>query len=199
MWEQNWVWLLYCFHFERNYDVLKSKSPCILLNKIINFNKNETESKMENPTHSLERQTLCFDSYKNRKLKVKLWWIGALEIKKGIFCIVYFVRRGCFFEDICFISLYSILNTLYTYFYIKKTLLHILHILLLLVFKSSKAFSVSRNSHQRCSIKIGVVRNFAKFTGKHRVSFSIKLQASGLQLYTKRLCHRCFLQILRHL
>ena len=35
------------FNFERNYDVLKSKSSCILLNKNINFNKNETESKMK--------------------------------------------------------------------------------------------------------------------------------------------------------
>ena len=29
----------YYFNFERSYDVLKSKSPCILLNKNINFNK----------------------------------------------------------------------------------------------------------------------------------------------------------------
>ena len=40
------------FNFESNYDVLKSKYPCILLNKDINFNKNETEMKMENLTHS---------------------------------------------------------------------------------------------------------------------------------------------------
>ena len=45
------MWLFYYFHFESNY-VLKSKSPCILLNKNINFNKNETELKMENPTNS---------------------------------------------------------------------------------------------------------------------------------------------------
>ena len=32
-----------------NYDVLKSKSPCILLNENINLNKNETESEIENP------------------------------------------------------------------------------------------------------------------------------------------------------
>ena len=44
------MWLFYYFNFERNYNVLKSKSPCFLL-KNINFNKNETESKMENPTH----------------------------------------------------------------------------------------------------------------------------------------------------
>ena len=37
------------FYFERNYEVLKLKSPCFLLNKNIMFNKNETESKMENP------------------------------------------------------------------------------------------------------------------------------------------------------
>ena len=40
------MWLFYYFYFERNYDVLKSKSPCFSLNKnIIKFNKNETESK----------------------------------------------------------------------------------------------------------------------------------------------------------
>ena len=30
----------------------------------------------------------------------------------------------------------------------------------------------SRSSHQRCSIKKGVLRNFTKFTGKHRVRVS---------------------------
>ena len=51
----------------------KSKRPCILLNKNINFNKNETESKIKNPAHTvLKRRALCFSSYKNRTLKVKL-------------------------------------------------------------------------------------------------------------------------------
>ena len=35
--------------YEKNYGVLKLKSPCILLNKNTYFNKNETESKIENP------------------------------------------------------------------------------------------------------------------------------------------------------
>ena len=52
MWEQNCVWLFCYFNFERNYDILKSKSPWFLLNKDLDFNKNETESKMENPTNS---------------------------------------------------------------------------------------------------------------------------------------------------
>ena len=64
--------IFYYFNIERNYDVLKSKSSCILLNKNINFNKIETESKIENPTHSLKETNLSFVSYKNRKFKVKL-------------------------------------------------------------------------------------------------------------------------------
>ena len=36
-----------------------SKSPCILFNKNINFNKNETESKMKNPTHSFTEGNLA--------------------------------------------------------------------------------------------------------------------------------------------
>ena len=43
IWEQNCLWLFCFFHFERNYNVLKSNSPCFLLSKNINFNKNETE------------------------------------------------------------------------------------------------------------------------------------------------------------
>ena len=41
-----------------DYDVLKSKSPCILLNKNMNFNQNETESKTENPTHNFRETNL---------------------------------------------------------------------------------------------------------------------------------------------
>ena len=52
------MWLFCYFSFERNNDVLKSKSPCILLNKNINFDKNETELKMENPTNILRVMNL---------------------------------------------------------------------------------------------------------------------------------------------
>ena len=54
------MWLFYDINFEKNYDVLKSKSPHILFNKSINFNKNETESKMENPTHSFRETNSMF-------------------------------------------------------------------------------------------------------------------------------------------
>ena len=42
----------------------------------------------------------------------------------------------------------------------------------------------NRRSHRRCSIKKDVIRNFAKFTGKH-----LKRPATLLK---KRLWHRCF-------
>ena len=99
---------------------------CFLLNKDINFNKIETESKMENPT-ILERQSLCFSSYKNRKLKLKLWWVGARKRKKKeFFCTVYFVRRKLF-NHMCFISMYSVywihFQNRHTFIY-QRTLLH---------------------------------------------------------------------------
>ena len=58
LWEQSCVWLFYFFNFERNYDVLNSKSAYILLNKNVNFNKNEMESKMKNPTHNFRETNL---------------------------------------------------------------------------------------------------------------------------------------------
>ena len=50
--------LTHYFNFERNYEVLKSKSPSILLNKNINLNKSEMESKMENPRQSFRETNL---------------------------------------------------------------------------------------------------------------------------------------------
>ena len=110
------MWLFYYCNFEGNYDVLKSKVLCILLNKNIKFRENKAKSKMENPTHSFrERGTLCFSTYKNCKLKVKLRWVGARERKKR----GHFLYRLFSPKDNFFISMYSVLNALseYTYFY----------------------------------------------------------------------------------
>ena len=52
------MWFFYYFNYERNYEVLNSESPCILLNKNVNFNKNKTQSEMENPTHSFREKNL---------------------------------------------------------------------------------------------------------------------------------------------
>ena len=56
--EQNCVWLFYYFYFERNYDILKSRKACFLLNKNMNFNKNDADAKIENSTHSFKEMNL---------------------------------------------------------------------------------------------------------------------------------------------
>ena len=65
-----------------NYDILKSNSPCILLNKNINFNPNETESKMENPTHTVREMNLALQLvYKSREFT--LFRIGFFGVAHG--------------------------------------------------------------------------------------------------------------------
>ena len=48
--------------------------------------------------------------------------------------------------------------------------------------------AICRSSHRRWSVRKGVLRNFAKFTGKHLCQsfFFNKIAGSGLQLYQKR-------------
>ena len=67
--KQNCVWFLYYSYFERNFYILKSESLCSLLNKNMNFNKNETESKLENPTH------------RSREINLVLQLVLKLQIK----------------------------------------------------------------------------------------------------------------------
>ena len=115
--------------FVLNYDVFKSKSPCFLLNKNINF-INETESKMENPTH-IDWWIFPFSSYRNRRLKIKLWWVWVRKRKKSAFFVDYFVQRKFFF-NICVLSeciVYWInIQNRYTFTY-QKILLHTLLLL----------------------------------------------------------------------
>ena len=51
------------------------------------------------------------------------------------------------------------------------------------------------SSHQKCSVKKGVLKNFAKFTGKHRSQSLFLNKVAGstpATLLKKRLWHRCF-------
>ena len=109
----------------------------------LNGIENKTESKMKNPTHTvLERRTLCFSSYKNRKLKGKLWWVGAREKKRGHFLYRLFCPEEIFF-NICILSncmVYWIYFQNIHTFTCQKILFHT-HFCLFL--KSPKAFSVS--------------------------------------------------------
>ena len=135
------MWLFYYFNFERNYDVLKSKSPCILLNKNINLNKNEAESKMENPTHSFRETSLVLQLIRESQIKSKSVMSWSLRKKKGghflyhLLCPNEFVLNICvlFLSIVYWISFHNICT--FTY---QKTVLHT-------VLKLLKAFSVSLN------------------------------------------------------
>ena len=127
--EQNCVWLFFYFNFERNYYLLKLKSPCILLSKNINFNKNKME--LREMRHGFREMNLKVQLTSESQTESKT---DELELAtEKFFCTVYFVWRT-FFKHLCFISMYSILNTLseYTYFSISK---NITSYTFLLVFK----------------------------------------------------------------
>ena len=98
----------------------------------------------------LHRQTLCFSSYKNRKLKAKLFWAGARERKKRAF-FVPFILSGRFFSA----SAFCVLNTLseYTYFCISK---NITSYTFLLVFKIVEGLYLKMKS----SIQLNKTSNF---------------------------------------
>ena len=52
-----------------------------------------------------------------------------------------------------------------------------------------------RSSHQMCSLKKVVLKNFAKFTGKHLCQSLFFNKVAGLRpatLFKKRLWHKCF-------
>ena len=82
----------------------------------------------------IERQTLRFSSYKNRILKVKLWWFGARE-KKRAFFVRFILIEGNFcvlFQCIAYWIHFQNIHTFTYTFTCQKTFLHTL---LLLDFK----------------------------------------------------------------
>ena len=91
-----------------------------MLNKNIEFNKNEKKSKMENSTHSFREMNYVLQLLQELRAKSKavMSW-SSRKKTEGIFCNVYFVRSK-FFQYLYFISMYSVMNELseYIYFYV---------------------------------------------------------------------------------
>ena len=80
---------------------------------------------MENPTYSFRETNLMIKLIQESQIKSKtvMSW-SSRKKKEGIFYTVYFARKELFW-DLCFISVYSVLNALSEYkSYISKTLLH---------------------------------------------------------------------------
>ena len=76
-----------CLNFERDFE---SKSPCFLLNQSVNF---EWNRKWKIPKKPLKIPILCFSSYENRELNIKLWCVRACK------------KLKCDYFAVCFLSL----------------------------------------------------------------------------------------------
>ena len=136
----------YYFHSERSYDVLKSKSTCILSNKNINFNKNQTESKMENPTNSFRKTSLVLQLMQESPIKSKtvMSW-SSRKRKRGLFLYRLFCPKAVFLRFVFHLNVQCVEHNFrrYILLHIKKH--YFIHFCRLFL-KSSKTFSVSLSS-----------------------------------------------------
>ena len=123
------------------------------------------------PHTVLERRALCFSSLKHRKLKVKLWWVGARQRKKVYF--VPFINSKRNFFNICVLAqciVYWIhFQNIYVYIYIYIYIYIILHInnftISCLLSKLPKALSVSFN--------------------RMKLFFALKVELEGTRIWCK--------------
>ena len=136
---------------------------------------------MGNHTHNF-RDTLCFSSYMNRKLKIKLWWIGAGEKKGDISCAVYFVQRNFF--NICVLSKFIVywihFENIHTFTY-QKILLRIIRVCCLFL-KSPKVFSTSLSK----GLKVTIEKNL----GSQNLDFLSFKNLSPVQFWGSSNSHR---------
>ena len=112
------MWLFYYFKIELSYGVLKSKSPCILLNKNTKFDKNETESKMENPTHSFRQTNLVLQLIEESRIKSKTLMSWNRERKNKAFFVPFILSKRNFLISVFFLDVYCIEHTFRIYIYI---------------------------------------------------------------------------------
>ena len=89
----------------------------------------------------LEARTLCFSSYKNSELRVKLRWVGTCEKKESIFSNVYYVWKTFFNISVLSWCIGHWTNFQNVYVYVSKNI--ILQTFFYLFLKSSKTFTVS--------------------------------------------------------
>ena len=99
---------------------------------------------------------------------------------------------------ISFLSFFLAVHCLFISFTLHSYLQHynVNKLILLVLCYIDHISSHYRSSHHRCSVRKGVLRSFAKFTGKHLCQILFFNKVAGLTpatLLKKRLWHRCFL------
>ena len=91
---------------------------------------------------------LCFSSYKNRKLKVKLWWVEARERKEVLF-VPFILSEGNLFNIAIYLSVYCIKYTFRIYILLHIKSYYFIHFLS--VFKIVESL--------QCLLKIKIKQN----------------------------------------
>ena len=139
--------------------------------------KTKRNQKWKIPHTVLGRQTLCFSSYKNRKLKVKLWWDGARKREKRVFFVPFILSEGNFF-NICVLSQCRVywmrFQNIHTFTY-QRALLHTLICLFLKFSKPCilKSFGISLGNFDiTCLLLINTLRLTC---GKNKIWSNIKI------------------------
>ena len=94
-----------------------------MLNKKTDFDKNETESKTKNPTHSCRETNLVLKLIQESQIKINCDELELAQEKRGHILYHLFCPKEIFF-NICFTSMYSLSNTLSEciYFYLSKSI-----------------------------------------------------------------------------
>ena len=70
----------------------------------INFSKNETELKMENPTHSFRETNLVIQPIKETQIKNKTDQLELAKEKRGHLLHCLFCPEGTFFKFVFYLS-----------------------------------------------------------------------------------------------
>ena len=130
------MWLFFCFYFEKELWRQRFRDIFFFFwTKIWTLTKTRRYQKWKISCTVSQRWTMRSLSYKNCKLKVKLWWVGTCERWKSTHFVIFILFIGIFFKICvlfqCIIYWIKFQNK-YTFTY-QKTFLHTI---LLLVFKT---------------------------------------------------------------
>ena len=144
--------------------------------KNINFNKNETESKMENSTHSFRETNLVLQPLYEAKIKSKNMMSWSSPKKKGnIFCTIYFVWRKFF--NICLLSQCRAywIHFQNIHFYISKSITSYTFLLVSKITEQNQTSSERRSSKTCCYRQIELSTYFC-FTSCYIWSFKVLIK-----------------------
>ena len=184
---------------------LESKSSTYWLLRLTRLKRETLAQVFSCAVCEISKTTFFTEHHRNIKIKNMIIWFVFTVNRKNMWATPYFEISSPLISLVIFFSMFpnklciaGISNSkqhpvctwsTFLFLFLSTKMLTMVFFLI-----KRNAIDICRSSHRRCSAKIGVLKNLSKFTESTcaRVSFLIKLQASGLQLYWKRFWLRCF-------